>query len=109
MPELLIDTDPISGMQSFIDVQPGDGTFRIVHKQDITPLIERNKRMQADPEVKRQGIKQGWQPVAHIPDVIVCRWLAEGIDVFNKDHMPLILRKLRDPDYRHLRTTLGAI
>lgn len=109
MAKLLIDRDPLSGMSSFIDVQPADGTFRIVHEQDVTAALEANKRMQSDPQYKADGIKAGWQQVAHIPDVIVCKWLAEGIDVFNKDHMPAVMRKLRDPEYRHLRTTLGAI
>lgn len=105
----LIDHDPLSGMTSYMEVQPGDNTFRIIHSQDITAALDANKRAQNDVEVKREGIRRGWQPVANIPDIIVTRWLAEGIDVFNRDHMPAVMRKLRDPEYRYLRTTLGDI
>lgn len=109
MHRLQIDHDPLSGMSSFMEVQPADGTFRIVHSQDITAALEFNKRAQNDDAFKRETIRKGWQPVANIPDIIVVKWLAEGIDVFNKEHWPAVMRKLRDPDYRHLRTTLGAI
>lgn len=96
-------------MTSYMEVQPGDNTFRIVHSQDISAALEANRQMQNDDDLKREGIKKGWQPVANIPDIIVTRWLAEGIDVFNKDHWPAVMRKLRDPEYRYLRVTLGAI
>lgn len=105
----LIDHDPLTGISVWFEPLESEGKFRIHHTQDVEPFIEKNKLLQNADEYKRAGIKSGWQHVAHIPDVVVIKWLQEGIDVMNPDHLPAIKRKLRDPEYRHLRTTLGGI
>lgn len=91
----------------FDDLDPRK--FRIVHQQDVEPIIEMNKKLQNEADYKRGGIKQGWQHVAHIPDIVVMKWLQEGIDVMKSEHWPAVRRKLMDPEYRYLRTTLGGI
>ena len=105
----LIDHDEITGMSVWFEADENNKKFHIHHTQDVTGVLEKNKQLQNADEYKRAGIKAGWQHVAHIPDVVVMQWWKEGIDVFNPDHLPAVKRKLRDPQYRHLRTSLGAI
>ena len=48
--------------------------------------------------------------VAEIPMVVALKWKEErGIDVFNRDHWPAVKKLLRDPEWRHLRTSPGRI
>ena len=106
----LIDYNPLTGMETYLVFNDSEPTkFQIHHRQPVTDLLESNKTLQNDPDYKKKGIKIGWHHVANIPDIVQMQWLKEGIDVMNKDHLPAVLRKLRDPQYRYLRTTLGKI
>lgn len=106
----LIDVDPLSGLRTYLEFDDLEPTkFKIRHLQDVEPILEHNKALQNEPDYKKGGIKQGWQHVAHIPDIVILEWLKEGIDVMNKDHWPAVKRKLADPGWRYLRTTLGGI
>ncbi len=105
----LIDHDPLTGVSTWFEAVESERKFRVHHTQDVQSLLEKNKLLQNAPEYKAAGIKADWQHFAHIPDIIVMRWRQEGIDVFNPDHIEAVKRKLRDPDWRHLRTSLGRI
>lgn len=105
----LMSFDPVTGMSMYFDFNESTGKTIIQHEQDVEPILAKNVKLQNDPDYKKEGIKREWQHVAHIPDIVILQWRKEGIDVFNKDHLPAIKRKLRDPEWRHLRTTLGAI
>jgi hypothetical protein len=51
--------------------------------------------------------EKAFRHAAHIPDAVWMKWkIEEGIDIFNKDHLPAIKRKLDDPEWRHLRTSV---
>ena len=105
----LIEHDDLTGVSLWFEAVEGERKFRVHHTQDVEPAIERNKSLQNAPEYKRAGIRADFQHVAHIPDVVIHRWWQEGIDVFNPAHNEAVRRKLRDPEWRHLRTTLGRI
>lgn len=105
----LIDYDPINGISEFLIMEPGSRQFKVRREQDVEPILDANKRMQNDPDYKREGIKRNFQHFAHIPEIVYLQWLKEGIDALNPHHIDAVKRKLRDPEYRHLRTTLGGI
>lgn len=109
MAKELIDYDPLTGISLSFDYDELTNKLVLYHDQDVEPILEKNRMLQNDPGYKSRGIKKEWQHVAHIPDIVVMQWRQEGIDVFNPDHMPAVKRKLRDPNWRKLRTTLGAI
>lgn len=109
MAKELIDYDPITGISLSFDYNEQTGKLALFHDQDVEPILEQNQQMQNDTDYKSDGIKRGWQHVAHIPDIVIMQWKQEGIDVFNPDHLPAVKRKLRDPNWRKLRTTLGNI
>ena len=82
-----------------------DGDLTVRHYQDCEDIIESNKRLQSDPQ------KSDWgRHIASIPNVILVQWLNEeyargntDLRMFTPDFNALVARKLRDPDWKHLR------
>ncbi len=74
--------------------------------QDCEPIIERNKRLQNMPQ------KSDWgRHVASIPCVILEKWLNEealrgnhAVRLFSEEFNQIVAKKLKDPDWRWLRT-----
>ena len=74
--------------------------------QDVEDIIENNKKLQNTPQ------KSDWgRHVASIPNVILHQWLTEEwnrgnttLKPYSKEFDVIIERKLRDPDWRWLRT-----
>lgn len=73
--------------------------------QDVEPILEANKRLYNNPSHRQHGVKHEFAHVAHIPMILVHKWLMEGIDVYKESDWPRVKRKLEDPDYKYLRTT----
>lgn len=80
-----------------------EGEEMAIHRvQDVEPILDQNKRLQND--------GTGWSPSrelkrkASIPLVVWELWLKEGMPEGGKEQRDFINRKLRDPDYRWLRT-----
>lgn len=78
-----------------------DGSWRITRTQDVEPILDHNKAKQNEHFDKRKD----WWPAASIPNIIIEKWKREdGIDVFNKNHVQAVKRKLNSNEYRWLRT-----
>jgi len=83
-----------------------NGDLTVHSYQDVEDIIEANKRAQnAD---KQTG---DFRKIASIPNNILLQWLNEewargNIDLkwSSPEFDAMIQRKLRDPDWRHLRT-----
>lgn len=104
---ILVDYDADSGLETWVEV--ADGKLSVRTQQDVSPVLERNKALQNDDDYKRQGIKQGFFHAATIPMEVVHKWMAEGINIFDKNATAAVKRKLNDPEYAHLRTGLGRV
>lgn len=75
--------------------------------QDVEPIIENNKRLQGEPQSRTSSFRH----IASVPNVILEKWLNEELARGNTsirwgsaEFDALVARKLKDPDYRHLRT-----
>jgi hypothetical protein len=85
-----------------------DGRDLIVHSyQDVENIIEENKRWQN--AGKQIG---GFRKTASIPNNIILQWLNEEwargnttIRVFREEFDRMVACKLRDPDWKWLRTS----
>lgn len=85
-----------------------DGKDLVVNRvQDVEDIIERNKRLQNEP----QSRKSDFRHIASIPNIFIERWLNEEyergnttITMFGEEMDRLVARKLKDPDWRWLRT-----
>lgn len=78
----------------------------VVTEQDVEPILKRNHALRREPQRSDWG-----RHVATIPNVILVRWLNEEyargnvqLRMFTKQFDELVARKLRDPDWKHLRT-----
>jgi hypothetical protein len=85
-----------------------DGDKVVVElEQDVEDVLERNKRRQNEP----QSRKSSFRHIAEIPCIFINRWLNEeyergnvDIKVFGPEMDALVDRKLKDPDWKFLRT-----
>ena len=104
----LLDYDPYSGLYTYHTYDPDTDKTYIEYEQDLEPLIEFNKSLQKDDQYSKDGIKNEWWHIACIPPVIQHKWLKDyGIDIYNKDHWKAVMKKLREPEWKYLRTTNG--
>ncbi len=110
MTKKIVDFDPLTGITTTFDYDHLTDTTIIGREQDLTPALDRNKRLQNDPEYWRKGVKDSWSHEAFIPNIIIEKWKQEyGVDVFNKNDIRKVKKLLNDPQYRYLKTTTKRI
>ena len=95
--------DEITGVETIHHYDELTQITHIEHRQDVEPIIERNKALQ-NTDHQRIGLKADFMHVATIPATIQMKWAKEhGItDIYSREFMPIIVRLLKDPEYRHL-------
>lgn len=92
----------MSRVQTEIHYNDADRQWTFNRVQDVEPILEANKVMQGE----RQAMEWG-RLIGVIPNVFIEKWINE--DGVNYLRLPpdefgrLIKRKLRDPQYAHLR------
>lgn len=105
MDKKLLDYNDITGLSTYYEID-GEGNELLHYVGDAEPVIEQNKILQNDNDYTKQGIKDGWWHYGSIPAGLQMKWLVEeGIDIYDEHHMPRILKKLQDPQYRYLKAT----
>lgn len=106
----LLDYDSLAGIATYHHYDDATDTTGIERVQDVGSFIEHNKRLQNNPNYKQNGMKKEFLHVAHIPNIIIEKWLKEeGINVFKKQDRERVRKKLNDPDWKYLRTTPGKV
>ena len=85
-----------------------DDKLHISHSQDVSGVLEANKKAREQAEGRRMG---EMQRVASIPNVIAIQWMQEGINVMapNKDNLKRMKKKLNSPEFAYLRTGGGRL
>ena len=101
---LFLGRDPDSGSVETFDYDESEDLTIIRRYCDVEPVINRNKRLQGvDGEGSWSG---GMRHYASIPNDVAYKWLVEeGINCWRAEHRAAVLRKLDDPDWRHLKVT----
>jgi len=96
----LLDFDPVTGLKTFHDYDATEDKTFISYEQDVEPILERNKALQAENTGKMGDMVH----VASIPCSIQLKWLIEhGVDITKPDHSDGVKRLLNSPDYRYLK------
>lgn len=97
----------LDGVRESLHFDDAERTFSILREHDAQPIIDDNKRWQAD--------GAGWSPtremrrVASIPPLVHELWKKlYGVDPLKPQHHDLLRRLLNDPDNRFLRVSEGA-
>lgn len=85
-----------------------DDKLHISHSQDVSGVLEANKRAREQAEGRKMG---EMQRVASIPNVVAIQWIQEGINVMapNKEDLRRMKLKLNSPEYAYLRTGGGRL
>ena len=98
--ELLLDHDPISGMTEWISTDEETGETFIRYEQDVSPILDYNKEMQAESFDKRSDM---WH-AAKVPNVVAMEWLTKyGVQMWNPAHKDGMRKLLNSNEYRYLR------
>ena len=106
----VLDHDAFTGITTYHSYDHETKQTTIERVQNIEPILDRNKTLYNDDEYKRQGMKDSFLHVAHIPMIIIEKWRnEEGIDVFNPEHINKVRAKLNSSEYKYLRTTAGRV
>lgn len=103
----LLDDDPIKTEWFSYDDMTGEQAIKTVYK-DTDAVLDMNKSIQGKDVAK--GKEGDWWHVARIPPSVIHKWLIEdGINVFDKEDGLRVMRKLDDPEWRHLRVNTGQL
>lgn len=72
--------DMMSGLETFTHLE-GD-SMHVTYKQDIETNIEMTRAMRNDDSYWRDGVKNSFVHVSHIPNVVVSELLKIGVNVY---------------------------
>lgn len=97
----LLDVDPITGIRHVFNYDEMTDEATIVAEQDVSDVIEANKRVYNDATTKTGE----WARVASIPMVVYMDLKKKGII----DDQVAMKRWLNDPDNKYFRTRPGTI
>lgn len=100
----------MSGVTTTFDYDNASDMTIVGYEQDVSSLLDANKKLQNDPEHWKQGVKNSWVQYASYPAIIVMQWMKDyGVDVLNKNHAKKVLELTNRPEYRYLKTTTKMI
>ena len=106
MAKRIVDYDPLLGITTYFEYDHASDTSIIGTEQDVSLLLDENKRLQNDDSVWKTGVKKGWAMYARYPAVIIQKWLNEyGVNVFDENHSKKVFELTNRPEYRYLKTT----
>ena len=102
---------PMSDVGLKFHLDPNGNDYAIEHRQDVEPILDRNK------ELRTIDQRSDWgRHVASIPNVIYVRWLDEEhargnttLRLFTKEFDEIVQRKLDDPEWAYLRVDKPAL
>jgi hypothetical protein len=106
MAQHLLDFDPITGKKVTMDYRDDGRDVRIVTEQDLTPLLERTKKLAKDDDYTRKGIKSDMWHYASVPEVLWPELLQKhGVDMLaSKVDWPRLFSVINE-HYPYLKTT----
>ena len=86
-----------------------NGELVVKRTQDVEPILDHNKRMQADGVGGwRRSVRATRRQVAEIPNIVIEQWLKEGFNIFQVSEAEF-RRKLDSPEWSYLRTIPGRV
>lgn len=69
---------------------------------DAEPNIEYSRALQNDPEYWKEGVENDMAHYAHIPNILLEKWAAEGVDINDNQALFDMVNKA---EYAYLKTT----
>lgn len=100
----MIDTE--TGIKTAIEAR--NGVLTVYREQDVAPILDHNKRMQADQAGGWRRAGGVRRQVAEIPNIVIEQWLKEGFNFFRATENE-VRKKLDEPDWAYLKTVPGKL
>ncbi len=89
-----------------MDVDHATNKLTLTHEQDVSVILDANKRAAADDDKTKRGWKNDWWKYASVPAIVEIEWLQKfGVDLGNPEHKRKVFQLLNHPDYQYLKTT----
>ena len=103
-----LDFDPFSGITQTFHYDPVTDESHIETKYpDLDQSMDACAELRNRPEYSREGMKENWWHVAHIPNALIDKlWHERGINVWDKANMGKTLSLLHD-EFSRFKTTDG--
>ena len=106
MTRRLLDYDPVRGLSCYYEYKDGTQEVILTHEQDVSLMLDANKRDAADHDKTANGIKNDWWKYASIPAIVEIEWLQKfGVNLHDPAHKKKVFQLLNSPDYKYLKTT----
>lgn len=88
---------------------PDEAAGKLVHRstQDVEPILKNNKQLYNLND--GYSASRGWRRAASIPNIVIERWMKQGINAYDEADWPKILAMLDSPEYLFLRTAPGRL
>lgn len=102
MTKRLLDFDPLSGIRQYFEYDALTDETHIYTEGDAEVNLEWSRGLQKDDDYSRKGMKKEMWHYAHIPAVILHKWMVEGVDI---NDTKALIKKVNHPDYAYLKTT----
>jgi hypothetical protein len=99
--EALLDYDPIGGVKTYFSSGGKGDQFWSIRQEfeSVAPELEASKSLQKDDDHWKNGVKNSWLHAAHIPDSILLKWHAMGVNINNPKEL---LKMVQKPEWRYL-------
>lgn len=69
---------------------------------DVSHEVEASRQMQNNDEFWKYGVKNEMALYAHIPAILLEKWMREGVDT---NDTQALLKMVNKPEYSYLKTT----
>ncbi len=100
----------VAGVHTYMERLP-DGRYAVSTVQDVAPILEESKALQNLPGRTKDGIKQSWMHLAHIPNQLLMRWCQEDgfpiEKVYRQEGIRWLTRKVHERDNAHTKVAAG--
>lgn len=106
MAKRILDYNPITGETVFFEYDHQESKVTLTHEQDVTPVIEANKKAFGTEDWRKRARNDDLVKYASIPNTVIIKWKQElGVDLFNPGDRKKIFSLINSPEYRYLKTT----
>ena len=101
-----LDFDPITGITTKLAYDHASDQLTVGYFQDTTAIQESNKLAQLDVESHRKQSDNSWSLYARVPNIVIMEWKRKyGVDFFDRNHWPRVMKLINSPDYRDVKRT----
>ncbi len=94
--------DKGTGLAMYHHWDEASQTAQLETVQDCNPILEANK-MAANTDLQKKGIKNNMMFVGSIPNLVIQKWLQEGINLYDPNDWEAVKKKLNSSEYMYLK------